>query len=126
MCRSRFGSDSAKRFVLYSQAEARHETAELALSLDVIYHLVEDRTFDGYMRALVNSGTRFVGIYSSDRDEPGHQPHVRHHSFSNWMSHNAPDWSSCQFVANRYPYDSAEPTRTSWADFRFFKRSGSR
>jgi hypothetical protein len=121
MCRSRFSHDASKQFLLYSEAEKSGATAELALSLDVIYHLVEDQTFDAYMRALIKSGTRFIGVYSSDRDEPGHVPHVRHRSFSAWLNQHAPQWKSFRFIENPYKYDPADPDRTSWADFRFFK-----
>jgi hypothetical protein len=34
--------------------------AELGLSLEVIFHLVEDDVFDVYMRHLFASATRFV------------------------------------------------------------------
>ncbi len=122
MCRATFSKDSSKCFMLYPEAENQGIQAELALSLDVIYHLVEDRTFENYMRALSRSGTRFLGIYSSDRDEPGTVPHVRHRSFSAWLQANAPQWQSVRFVENQFKYDPADPDRTSWSDFRFFER----
>jgi hypothetical protein len=121
MCAASFSRDAGKQFMLYSQAQMQHASAELALSLDVIYHLVEDRTFDAYMRALTASATRFIGIYSSDRDEPGHVPHVCHRSFSAWLASHAPQWKSCRYIENPYPYDASNPESTSWADFRFFK-----
>ena len=46
-------------------------TADLALSLDVIYHLTEDTVFEAYMRHLFAAGSRFVIIYATDREIPG-------------------------------------------------------
>jgi cyclopropane fatty-acyl-phospholipid synthase-like methyltransferase len=50
-CRKRFESDPTKRFAL-TTAYAE-ERADLALSLDVVYHLVEDRIYEEYMRLLL-------------------------------------------------------------------------
>ena len=46
-CQQIFAQDPTKQFRLISQYAG--ETAELTLSLDVIYHLVEDDVFDSYM-----------------------------------------------------------------------------
>ena len=42
--------------------------ADLTLSLDVIYHLVEDDVFVSAMRALFDKAARFVVIYASNQD----------------------------------------------------------
>jgi hypothetical protein len=121
MCRRKFTRDATKQFVLYPDV-AKNTTAELALSLDVIFHLVEDPVFDAYMRALTASATRFIGIYSSDREEPGHMAHVRHRAYSQWMAVNAPEWNNFEHIENRYTFDPSNPDETSFADFRFFRR----
>jgi hypothetical protein len=120
-CAKRFKADPTKQFLV--DTEAANVKAELALSLDVLYHLVEDKVFDNYMRSLFGSAQRYVGIYSSDYDKPGHVPHVRHRSFSRWIADNAPGWHRVGFVANRYPYDPTQPDQTSWANFGFFERT---
>jgi hypothetical protein len=122
LCQRRFESDPSKRFMVNAQAEKQRITASLALSLDVLYHLVEDSVFDNYMRSLFGSAERFVAIYSSDDERPGHVPHVRHRSFSRWIADNAPNWQRIAFVANRYPYDPGDPDQTSWSNFGFFER----
>ena len=122
LCRRRFAHDPSKRFLLSRDAERLGIEADLALSLDVLYHLVEDSIFENYMQSLLRSAVRYVGIYSSNHDEPGHVPHVRHRSFSGWMARNAPDWHCSGFVDNPYPYDAANPEQTSWAHFGFYQR----
>lgn len=118
-CKSMFRGDATKTFKLLE--EYSDEQAELALSLDVIYHLIEDPVFDAYMRRLFQAATRLVAIYSSNDDELnrtiGAAPHVRHRRFSDWIDENAVDWELLHHIPNRYPYSLANPAETSCADF---------
>ena len=72
------------RFLHVSDFNASTHASDLAVSLDVVYHLVEDAVFDAYMRRLLEAAKRFVIIYSSNEDRPAHG-HVRHRNFSAWM-----------------------------------------
>jgi SAM-dependent methyltransferase len=120
--RSRFASDPSKRF--FESAELPPATrAELSLSLDVIYHLVEDVVFDGYMRALFDASTRFVIVYSSNDDRPSPAPHVRHRRFTDWVQQHRPEFALKECVANSYPFDANDPDNTSFADFYVFERT---
>ena len=76
-------------------SEYTGERADLTLSLDVIYHLVEDTVFECYMRTLFDSSKRYVIVYASDTDDnPIHEgTHVRHRKFSRWIRENAPNWT---------------------------------
>ena len=65
--------------------------AELALSLDVIYHLIEDDIYENYMKALFNSATRYVIIYAWDV-ESDKEYHVKHRKFSEWIKDNVADF----------------------------------
>lgn len=114
-CRARYKDDPTKTFKHVS--EYAGEQAELALSLDVIYHLVEDGTFEQYMQNLFNSATRFVIIYASNDDtlESG-SPHVRHRQFSKWVAAHAGQWKLLQHIPNRYPY-KGDFNEGSFADF---------
>lgn len=67
-CRELFSGDPTKHFELMSNYDG--EQADLSLSLDVLYHLVEDEVFDSYLKTLFNSARHYVIIYSSDTDKP--------------------------------------------------------
>lgn len=123
LCRKSFAEDKNK--VFKHTDEYADESAELSLSLDVIYHLIEDAVFDLYMRRLFNSAQRFVIIYSSN-DEVLNQKyggyHVKHRRFTDWVALNALDWELMKTIPNQYPYIESDPDRTSWADFYFYQK----
>ena len=101
------------------------ETAELTLSLDVIYHLVEDDVFNDYMQRLFDSSERMVVIYSSNTDDNREDAaaHVRHHLFSRWVDENRPSWRLKSCITNKYPFDPKDAHNTSFADFYIFEAS---
>ncbi len=96
LCQRRFGDDPTKSFFLYDGARfidrANLFGAELALSLDVIYHLVEDAVFEKYMTHLFAAGKAYVIIYATNAVISGTAPHVRHREFSTWVEENCPRW----------------------------------
>ena len=82
LCQDIFEHDKTKSFRLMT--EYKGETAQLTLSLDVIYHLVEDDIYYSYIERLFNSSKRFVIIYSSDYDE-GKEYHEKRRQFTKWV-----------------------------------------
>jgi SAM-dependent methyltransferase len=102
---------------------ARLPPAELTMSIDVIYHLVEDAVFAGHIETLFSRATRFTLIYSSNFDVDWHDAHVRHRRFTNYVAATQPDWRLLAHVPNEFPYDPRQPDdTTSFADFFVFAR----
>lgn len=101
-----------------------NETAELTLSLDVIYHLIEDNVFFTYMKRLFDSSTRFVIIYSSNTDKRARlqAAHVRERKFSKWIEQNKSEWKLIQHIPNRYSYTGDEQ-EGSFADFYMYGKA---
>ncbi|MDE2181438.1 MAG: methyltransferase domain-containing protein [Alphaproteobacteria bacterium] len=122
LCRNRFGTDPAKRFMHVTEYDQNAELAELVLSLDVVYHLIEDSTFCEYMARLIGAAERGICIYSSDFDGPGPARHVRHRHITKWMADHASAWHLMRHIPNAYPPDAACPDQTSWSDFFFYSR----
>ncbi|MDR3539193.1 MAG: class I SAM-dependent methyltransferase [Acetobacteraceae bacterium] len=119
-CAARF---PAHRFLSFDAIETV-PAAELALSIDVVFHLIEDAVFVQYMHALFAHATRFVLVYASNVDHPWPSPHVRHRRFSDHVTATQPDWRLQAHVPNRYPFDPASPDDTSFADFFVYARLG--
>jgi hypothetical protein len=122
MCCQRYRNDPSKIFFTTDTLPA-DTVADLALSLDVIYHLVEETVFDAYMHQLFKGARQFVAIYSSNEDNPVPAKHVRHRRFTEWIERNRPDWTLMEFIKNKYPYDPNNLSDTSFADFYIFTRS---
>ena len=61
LCKRRFASDPSKSFFFYDGTcfvdRGGHFTTDLAISLDVIFHLIEDEVFETYMTQLFAAGT---------------------------------------------------------------------
>jgi Methyltransferase domain len=123
-CSARFAHDSTKRFYLAAAFPTSLGKFDLSLSLDVIYHLVEDHVFDSYMNSLFARSRSYVIIYSSNYDTTTNSSHVRHRKFTTWIAENARDWRSEGHVPNSFPWDPNRPDDTSFADFYFFARQG--
>ena len=125
LCQERFASDISKKFYLF-EPESPSENkdwrpADIALSLDVIFHLIEDKVFKEYMKILFDSAKKYVIIYSSNFDE-SQSYHVKHREFTRWINQNAKDWQLFQKIDNPYPYDTSDIENTSRSDFYIFKK----
>lgn len=122
LCRSKFGQDPTKTFALLS--EYAGEQADLTMSLDVIYHLVEDEVFNQHMQSLFSASRRFVAIYASNEENPSQIPksgHVKHRKFSDWVDQNATGFKLVKKVENRFP-GWEDTGKGSFADFYFYGR----
>lgn len=121
-CKEEFAGDISKKF--YTSKEYKPSKSDLALSLDVIYHLVEDEVYNSYMTDLVNSSSAYLIIYSSN--DSNHKdndlvPHVRHRTFTKWMEHNAKEFKLKKQIPNEFPYNG-DGNITSLADFYIYSK----
>lgn len=121
-CRALFGSDARKSF--RHMSEYAGEKADLTLSLDVIYHLVEDPVFEHYMGLLFDASSHYVIIYSSNTDDNrGYEgSHIRHRQFTRWIEEHRPGWKLLEHLPNRYPFQG-DRRKGSFADFFIFEKA---
>jgi hypothetical protein len=120
LCKRKFAGDLAKSFFRYDgECFVDHGglfAADLAISLDVVYHLVEDAVFAAYMKHLFAAGSRYVVVYSTNVDGAGTAPHVRHRKFASWVQRNLPEWQLTEVS----PGPNDKPDR---ADFYVYERA---
>jgi cyclopropane fatty-acyl-phospholipid synthase-like methyltransferase len=118
LCKRRFGDDRTKSFFLYDSTcfvdHADLFRSDLAISLDVIYHLVEDDIFEAYMRHLFAAADQYAIVYASDQEMAGTAPHVRHRHFSGWIARNCPAWRLAEIV----PGPNSGPGRADFFVYR--------
>ena len=125
ICIERFKQDATKSFFLYDSMvfcdNIKLFRIDLAISLDVIYHLVEDDIFEKYMHDLFNTAKKYVIIYSSNFDKK-FTFYETDRNFTAWIESNIKGWKFVKKLDNRYPHDDADPDNTSRADFYFYER----
>lgn len=123
ICKKKFAGDDTKKFYCCNDNDFNNVyKGDLALSLDVIYHLVEDNVYEQYMRRLFSSSKKYVCIYSSNFEEQLAE-HVKNRKFTDWIDKNEKEqWELIKVIYNRYPYLETSPNDTSWSDFYFYKK----
>ena len=121
MCTKKFHNDRSKKF--FNITEYNNEKADLSLSLDVIFHLVEDNFFNNYMNRLFDSSKKYVIIYSSNSN---HQfetkvEHYKNRKFTDWVESNKPSFKLINLIKNKYPYEKNKNSG-SVSDFYFYMK----
>lgn len=118
-CRELFKDDKTKSFVLMNGNEIPltkpNAKADLSLSLDVIYHLIEDDVYQHYMQTLLASSKQFVIIYAWNLDAK-QKYHVRHRKFSTWVKENAKE----------FELFSTQKSDKGFCDFFVYKRNSAK
>jgi SAM-dependent methyltransferase len=118
-CRGRFGDDPTKSFLQIDPDSSANLTeflsADLTLSLDVVYHLVEDQIYDHHLSSIFLSAGKFVIVYSSNTNQITRSPHVRHRCFTDDVAHRFHQFRLIRRMPNRHP-------EFSHAEFFFYER----
>ena len=104
-CRLQFKNDCSKEFFQYNPnvgpgEQVKNFGADLAISLDVIYHLVEDDIFETYMRHLFSASSKCVIIYAWNVVGI-RKRHVKHRMFTDWVEKNEKSWLLKQAIENK-------------------------
>lgn len=98
--RNKFKNDNSKIFLNIVDYSKSNSKLQLALSLDVIYHLVEDQIFASHMNQLFD-GYMYVIIFSTNFNETFYNgSHVKHRKFSDWIEKNASNYELVQVIHN--------------------------
>lgn len=116
-CREMFADDASKEFRLVG--DYRNERADASLSLDVLYHLVEDEVFDAYLERLFSAGNRFVVVYATnvEDDRKLRGRHVRHRAFTDIVARRFPAFALIDTPRRPAGLDDATPVGASFFVF---------
>ncbi len=119
-----YQNDKTKRFYWTKTERDKYinQKYDMAISMDVIFHLLEDQVFYAYMEDLFSVAERYVVIYSSNHEEFTKWPEFRHRNFISYIQEKISGWELYQFIPNRYPYKIGEEENTSTSDFFIFKK----
>ena len=99
--RLRYQDDSSKSFIEYDPDDFRADqsvSADIALSMDVILHLTEDIRYKKYMKNLVASSRKYVGIFNTATEEQLEKmaQHNRFRDHRIWMKSSAPEFTEVE------------------------------
>jgi len=119
MCIDRFRDDPSKSFAYYEPALFMNHgavTADVALSLDVIEHLVENDVLAAYLAAMNDAAERYLIFFTEDgKPNPG-ATHVRYRDIVDW-SPMLLDWVLAEKIVNPLKGPDTQ------ADFFIFERA---
>jgi glycosyltransferase involved in cell wall biosynthesis/SAM-dependent methyltransferase len=121
-CRALYRHDQTKAFLVNTGPEAIakvHEFGpELTMSLDVLYHLVEDDTFERYLTNLFAVSSRYVVIYSTNFDKRYDFPHQLDRKFADYVAQHMPGWRLLKMLPNPHKGPDTQ------SDFYIYERTG--
>ncbi len=121
--RERFKDRAGWSFDTVKNANTAPRSRDMTMSLDVIYHLVEEAVFDRYLADLFAASDRFVLIYASDHNALTLNSHVKHRCYSDWVNANAPEFGAIRTLKSPFPKTAMSDTKdTSFAFFRLYQR----
>ncbi len=94
---------------------------DVALSLDVIYHLIDQARYDAYMRDLTSLSRSAIIIFSSNFESPVGPAWTRHRRFATWMENHAQRWKLADTIRN--PFPERGDGRGSHSDFYLYRKA---
>jgi len=121
-CKKIFENDETKKFLSYREFSAvRNDMApaDLTVSIDVIYHLVEDRVFEAHIGDLFHFASQYVIIYSTNFDRVYENAHQVDRHFTPYVEKNIHDFHLIETIVNPYKGDD------TMSDFYIYERIGS-
>lgn len=120
-CSSRFADDPTKSFLWYDESQGSNLgdflQADLTISLDVVYHLLDDEAYRKHLKNLFGASRCHVIVYSSNREGVVLARHVRHRRFLDDVGRAYPGFKLTGSLENPF-------REQSFADFYFFSRAG--
>ena len=126
-CRRKFAGDGTRSFAVYDAKTfgTSHPVprADLGVSMDVLFHLVEEDVFETYLKHLFAASERIVVIYARDVDgAPTFHEHNR--SFTGRIARLAPGWELNKRIESPFRSEARTPEEASnVADFFVFKKT---
>ena len=121
LCSKKFAGDKGKNFFLYHHKAFVDNQgifkADAAMSLDVLYHLVEKDVYETYLKHLFSTASKMVIIYAANVELPQKTEHELYRQFTRDVEKLIPGWKLAKHIKNKYPAERYEDQDKSLADF---------
>jgi len=110
----KYNNDNTKKFYTYDEIDNIKLQSDLTMSLDVLYHILEDELYFNYLKQLFSSSSNYVLIYSNNYN--GHiEGHMHTKKFTDDVEKKFPNWELQKKINQMYPKKSS-------ADFYLYKK----
>ena len=117
-CIQQFADDRTKSFLLYNPFCFHNEgvlQADLVLSIDVLFHIIDDYMFEEALADIFEASTRYVILFSSNHDDPEPDTvHMRHRKVTEYVVEAFPEFELIDTRENKYD--------TGVSDFYFYEK----
>lgn len=114
ICKKKLQNNSSYKFDVYNEQYKNNNIYDLALSLDVIYHILDHQNYKKYMTDLFKFSKKYVIIYSNNYN--GVQcGHMHERQFTSDLDVWFPEWNLKEFIKQKYPHKSS-------ADFYIYEK----
>jgi hypothetical protein len=114
-CTERFRGDPTKRFFWYDNTSPFTDPmigrADLTLSVDVLFHLVEDDVFLAYIETLFGHSDKYVLIYSTNFYRSYKSPHQLDRKVTKTIQERVDDFELLETIIN--PHKGSD-TMSDW------------
>lgn len=105
-CSIKFKRDSTKQFKVIENPKALQYyeiNYDLALSLDVLYHIIDEQEFETYLKNLFALSNRYIIIYAPDHGQDKEtSAHVLYRPFTEFINTVFPNWKLIEHIKNKY------------------------
>jgi tetratricopeptide (TPR) repeat protein len=127
-CKEIFKNDYTKSFFLYDSLyfidKFQVFVADISISIDVMFHLIEDDIYYAYLDHLFGSAKKFVVIYSWNfENKEKFKFHIRSRKFTQDIEQVIQNWQLWKVVKNIYPAIELGEHEGSFSDFYIYRKS---
>jgi len=119
ICREKYLTNNKYSFNLLNKYSG--EIVDLSLSIDVIYHLVENDVYFSYLSMLFESSDKYVIIYSTN-SEGKHYNHIKHRRFTEYISNTFVNFKLINIIYNKYSKVLSKERHRSSASFYIYEK----
>lgn len=115
-----YEDDKNKQFIVLD--ENINTKAELTMSCDVLFHLINFNIWEKHIDNLFNISTKYVIIYAYDVDQEWDN-HCKSRKFTDFIKNKYSNWQLTKVIKNEYPlFEGCDDNEASMSDFYFYKK----
>jgi len=102
ICKMKYSNDSTKKFYTYNEIDNMNLQSDLTMSLDVLYHILEEERYVTYLKNLFSCSSKYALIYSNNYN--GHMDgHMYPKKFTDDIESMFPSWQLIEKINQKCP-----------------------